>query len=355
MCLITNFIFGSSIIVGVSLEVGQDAWIAQILSALMSIPVLMLYARLIRLNPEKNLYDIFISLFGNFAGKIFILIMVWYALHLGGLVLVNFTGFIKTVSLIETPLLPIMTIILIVVIYMVKSGIETMGKYSLIIMPIIIFVAVTTTLFSLNQMDFTNILPIMGHSVSKIASTSFKSLTFPYAETVLFLCVADSFNKNDSPYKIYIWAVIISTIIIVIILLRNIELMGCKLMEAEYFPSYIAVTLIKISDFIQRLEGSISMSFILMGTIKISVCLLAASKGLAKLFELKNYRQIVLPAGLATMSLSAIVYRNIMELYSFLDYYQFYAIPFQFAIPLTVWIFSELKARKDKQKKEAAI
>ena len=346
--LLTVFLLGSSIIIGVSSEAGQDSWISQLLSSAMAIPVVMIYARLIRLFPGKNIFEMLNALFGKIWGKALSLLMTWYALHLGALVVNNFAGFIKTVTMPETPLLPIMLLFVLVAVFMIKSGIETLGKWTLIVLPIVMSVVLFTTILSLRQMDFTNILPVFSHGLGDITATAYKSLTFPYAETVIFLCAADAVRKTDSPYRIYLYGLLLCTSAKVIIILRNIELIGPALMQALYFPSFVAARLIKIGDFLQRIEGTISMIFILAGTAKTSVCVLAAAKGTAALFNIKSYRQLVVPVALLVLAVSAIAFENMMEMFGFMMYYQYYAMPFQFGIPIVLWITAELKKERIK-------
>lgn len=345
VAVMTVFILGSSIIILPGSEAGQDAGLAQLLSAVMSLPVVMIYARLIRLFPGRSMAEMLTAVFGEIWGRVLLALMTWYALHLCALVINNFTGFIKTVAIPETPILPIMTLIMLVVIFMVKSGIEAMGKWTLVSLPISISVAVVTTLLSLRQMDFTNILPVFGHDLGILTSTAYKSLAFPYAETVIFLFAADSINKRDNPYRIYLYAVLLSTFVIVIIILRNIELMGAELIQAVYFPSYVAVRLISIGNLLQRIEGTLSMSFILVGIGKSSLCLLAAAKGTAVFFKLSDYRQIVLPVSLLALAVSAVAFNSITEAFNFIYYYQYYAVPFQFIIPLLLWLTAEYKKK----------
>jgi spore germination protein KB len=52
-----------------------------------------------------------------------------------------------------------------------------------------------------------------------------------------------------------------------------------------------------------------------------------------------------MPVALLFLALSAIIYKNTMEMFDFISVYQFYAIPFQIIIPLAVWIAAEIKAR----------
>ena len=346
VCIIVLFLFGSSLIMGVSSKAAQDSWISLLLAPVLAIPMILIYARIMKAFPEKDFFEIAEMLLGKIAGKIVIALMTWYAIHLCALVLRNFSEFIEIAVMPETPQLPITIAMILVVVYMAKSGIETLGKWSIFMLPVTVLVVILTVLLSINKMDFTNIMPIMEHDFGAIVSGSYQLFTFPYAETVLFLCIACAINKNDSPYKLYMYPILIGTVMLLFVILRNNFILGPALVGAEYFPSYTAVRVINIGDFFARVEGSIAMNFILAGIIKLTVCLMAASKGIARLFGIQNYREVLLPVSLLIVALGVIVYKNVMEMFDFLEVYQYYTIPFQIIIPLIIWIMAEIKMRR---------
>lgn len=348
-CIIVLFICGSSVVMGGSSDAGQDSWISLLLAFLGMIPLLLFYARIIRLYPDKDMFDIFEALFGKIFSKAFIVLMSWYALHLCALVLTNFSQFIEIMAMPETPQLPLMIVMLAVTAFIAASGVETLGKWSVIIIPIFCTTVVLTVIASLKQMDFSNILPVMENNFSKIAAGSLKLFSFPLAETVLFLGLAGSIKRQASPYKLYIYATAFAVLILFVVMVRNIELLGPALMKVEYFPSYIAARIINIGDFFARIEGTISMNFIITGITKIAVCLLVAAKGTAHLFGIPNYRKILIPVALLALSVSTILYKSAMEMFAFLETYQYYALLFEVIIPVIVWICAEIKIRRQKK------
>ncbi|HMM05093.1 MAG TPA: endospore germination permease [Clostridiales bacterium] len=348
VCILILFIFGSSVILGVNCDAEQDSWISLILALLLTLPFLLIYARIMKLFPEKDIFEIIETVFGKIFGKCFILLLSWYGLHLCALVLRDFSEFVEISFMPETPQVPIMIIMIVVVAYMVVSGVKTMGRWSLGVLPFILFVVVLTTTLAIHKMDFTNIQPVLEHHFRTIFVGSYKLFTFPLAETVLFLVIADAVRKEDSPYRIYLYAIFFGVLVLLIVILRNMLLLGSEVVCAEYFPSYMAARILSVADFMARIEGSIAMNFILAGVVKMAVCLIAATKGLAYLFHLANYKQIVFPMALLSMALCVTLYSNAMEMFDFLDIYQYYAIPFQIIIPLLIWLFAEIKIRRQK-------
>jgi spore germination protein KB len=199
-------------------------------------------------------------------------------------------------------------------------------------------------------MDLSNIQPILVHDVGAISSGALDTVSFPFAETVMFLGIADAIKTSDSPRRIFLWGIGIGALISLIILLRNIAILGVPLMTAEYYPSYIGARIINISDVVTRTEGTIWTNYVLTVFTKGTLCLLAASKGAASLFGVKDYKKMVLPLSLLGLALSAILFKSTMELFAFHKLYPYYALPFEAAIPVLIWVTAEIKNKRKKPK-----
>lgn len=344
--LMVMFIFGSSIIMGVNSSAKQDTWISILVAIIMALPMVLIYARIIKLNPGESLFDISEKLFGKIIGKIIIVLVTWYAIHLGTMVLCNFEKYIEITSLLNTPEILVAGLMVFVTIYIGKSSITTLGKWSSFVLPIVISIVVLTIIMATGSLDVNNILPIMGHSPSTIVNGSINIFSFPFAETVLLLCLGCFFKKEDSPYKIYISGLLIGGIILIIVFLRNITILGVGLVTETYFPSYAATRIIEFGDFLTRVEGAITINFVLAGITKIAVCLIAATKGISKLFNVKNYKDLIVPTGVMILTLCTFLYSSVLQMFGFIKVYPIYAFPFQVIIPIIIWIASEINVRK---------
>ncbi|MDP4153459.1 MAG: endospore germination permease [Bacillota bacterium] len=342
------FSFGSSIILGVSTKVNQDSWISLIVAAVLTIPIYLVYSRIIKLFPDMDFFSMLEMLFGKVIGKTITVILVWYAVHLGSLVLRNFSEFVEISGMPETPQLPLAILMIAVLIYLVKSGIETIGKWSLCCLPIILFIVVLTVVLSSKNADLGNLMPIMEHTPKEIISESYKVFTFPFAECVMFLFLSSSFRKKDNPVKIYMWALLISSVTLAVIIIRNYSVLGPALVKESYFPSYMAARIINIGDFLSRIEGTISLNFLLAGITKMAICIMVASNGISSLFNIENEKVMIVPMSLLTLSLSMVLYKSTMEMYNFIEVYRIYAIPFEIIIPLIIWITAEVRLRNKK-------
>ncbi|HEX3027852.1 MAG TPA: spore gernimation protein, partial [Clostridia bacterium] len=97
------------------------------------------------------------------------------------------------------------------------------------------------------------------------------------------------------------------------------------------------------------IEVTVSIAFVFDVLIKSSICLLVACKGIGKIFNLYDYRSIVIQTGLLMVYFSFTVYSNIMEMkFWAFKVYQYYAFPMQVVLPLIIWILAEIKVKKMK-------
>lgn len=343
----TLFLLGSSAVMGVNSSARQDSWIALLLTALIAFPFFMIYARILQLHPEKSFFEKLDLLMGPILGKVMTLLMSWFALHLCALVLRNFSEFIVVTLMPETPQLPVVLAMVLVVSYLAKSGPETFGRWASFVFPFVTLISLLTSFFSLNEMKFDRILPIL-QDPAKVLSGTQSLLTFPFLELVIFLCAAGGLRKGENPYKTYRYSLLLGTSIMLIILLRNIFTMGPYIMSDEYFPSFFSARVINLGSLLTRVEGSIAMNFILAGIAKITMCLWAATKGGAHLFGISSYQRLLMPMALLAAVLSTAVYTNITASFDFLEIYQYYALPFEIGIPVVLWILLEIRVRRQR-------
>lgn len=349
IALLTLFILGSTIILGTGTEAGRDDWLALTLAAVMAAPVFLVYARIIYLYPGKNLYSILDILIGRFAGRIIGLLYIWYAFHLGTLVTVNFSEFMITVGLRHTPRIIPTLILLLLCAWIIKDGLDVIGRWSSLTLPVVVSFIVLTTLLLIPQLNASNLLPILENS-SKFLKGAFDSFSFPFAETIIFLLVISRFKSRASSFKIYFWGLLLAGGILLIITVRNMAVLGPDLLDSSYFPSHIVSRRIDVTDFLQRLEILVAVIFVFAGFTKISLCLLAACKGLAYLINMKDYRVVATPMAMLMINFSLIIYKSAMEMVAFVPVYKYYAMPFQVFIPVIILILAEIRTRRRKSR-----
>jgi spore germination protein KB len=350
------FLFGSTLVMGTAGVAERDLWISITVAMLLAIPLYLVYSRILSLFPGKDLFQILEQNFGKFFGKLISLLYTWFAFHLGALILRNFGEFISTVALPETPKIVPMIIFGLLCILSVILGIETMARCSEYFIIFVISLIVLFSFLAIPTMDMDNILPIMGNGFDKAMAGVFSAIAFPFGEAVVLMAVFSSLRDKKSPVRVFVPALVLGGFVIIFLSLRNIMILGSATIKAVYFPAYSAIGRINIGNFLQRMEIAVTVVFILSGFIKASVCLLAATKGVARVLGFDDYRILVTPIGLLMVNLAYIIYKDIMEMFDWaFKVWPYYAFPFQVIFPIMIWVFIELKQRSKNKSKETPV
>lgn len=345
---------GSLVFIGTSISAKQNVWISIILSLVLSIPMLYIYSKLLMLYPGKNFVDISIEIFGNVAGSIISLPFIWYTFHLGLLVIRNFSEYINVVSLPETPQFVSIYFMGLLVMWMCKAGIEVLGRWVTFSFPIILFVLLFGIILSLTKANLINLKPIMYDGIKPVLNTTFAFISFPILETVIFTMLLDNIKEKNKTFKLFLNSVIVGCIIMLLVLVRNVLVLGADNVNQVYFPSMLAVKTIDIGLIVQRIEIVVSIVFIFGAFVKITTCAMATTIGLTTILKIDSYRKLVIPVCVTMMTCSTFFNDNIIEMIEWSsNVYQYYAIPFQFILPTFLLIAGKIKIKVQNKKQKA--
>jgi spore germination protein KB len=351
ICLITLFITGSTLIIGIGSEAQNDAWIAGILGIIMSVPMILVYSRILSLFQGSDLYDILETVMGKVIGKVMAVVYIWYSFHLGSLVVRDFGEFLGTVAMRESPMIISMLILILSCMITVKSGIEVMARTAAYLLPLFMAIIVIVQLLAIPQLEPSNLKPILGGGLAPILKGGFYTFSFPFAETVLMMGTLYTLQTKKSHYKVYLWGVLIAGTTIILLTIRNIMILG-SMRNRLYFSSHTAVAMISIGEFLQRIEVTVSFTFAVGVFFKTCICLFVTCKGISKVIGLSDYRSIMIQTGLLMTFLAKISFESTMEIFEWTSkVYPYYALPFQVILPMIIWVLAEIKAKKMKRQK----
>lgn len=328
---------GSSLVTGGSMRTEQDSWIATLIGLGMTIPLLLLYAKLQTLCPNGDIYDMSRTAFGKVAGSAVTLLFSLYALHLGAMVIRNFTEYIQVLSLPETPQPVCAVCIGALAFFTVQKGLEVSARSAEFVMPIGYAVIGILVALVTKNMEFSNLQPFLNHDARSLFSDGFSALTFPFAESVVFLSVFCTVEKPAASFrKIYLMGTLVAGAVLTVLLVGDIAVLGMPIARMLFFPTYETVGVVDIGNFISRIEVLVSGNFIVFGLVKISTCMYVGCRGIMRVM---NWKNIKLLAGVVTIAMivaSQLLYKSTMEMFTFLDIYKRYAPFFEIALPLAL-------------------
>ncbi|MFY4776758.1 GerAB/ArcD/ProY family transporter [Metabacillus sp. RGM 3146] len=153
------------------LGAGKDGWISLLIGGMVIQFVLLLYYFLLKKYPEKSLYEVFLLLFGNKAGKLFVLLYAAYFVAIGILIVVQFERIISRWVLPETPSWVIGLILVFLAAYLAKESLVIISRYDVLVSPFLLIIIVFIA-FSLKDANLMFIMPIGQEGIMNMILTS---------------------------------------------------------------------------------------------------------------------------------------------------------------------------------------
>jgi len=328
----------------------QDLWLSPIWGSISGILAVCIASKLNKLYPEQTIIQYSEHILGKIAGKIVGLTFILYFLHLNGMVIREYGEFVVGTFLNNTPMYIVMGAMLLVCSLAVYGGIESIGRSSQILVPVVSLLFVLMTLLLIKDLDPNNLLPIMEDGLKP----SIMGSIVPSGWFSEFIAIAFFLPFLKDSEKAMKWGIISVISVTALLVLTNVStymLLG-KLTIKETYPVMVAVRYISIADFLEHLEA-IVMAIWVSGTfIKISLFYYITVLGLAQLLRLSDYRPIVLPIGFLLLVIAIWTTPNLQNLAHFLGTSgAFYLLTFQLGIPFVLLCLALLR-KKFQQKKD---
>lgn len=339
MATIILAISGTSLVVPFARDAGSDIWIAIILGILFSIPVFFIYSKILSLYEEKNLFDILEIVFNKIIAKTIIVLFAGFSFLLGVSYLFVYGHYLTTVSLPETPIYFPLILKISLIIWIVKSGIEVIGRWSTLFLLLNSPLPSIVVLLLIPQMDFNNLTPLLYNGFKPVLMSSFTTSILAFSESVVLCLFLFSFQRKVQISKVFIWALLLVGFLSFGVSTTAMLVLGSDLYVHTLFPIHNVSTKIEISTLLERLEPIIVISTTTAGFLKTSLSIYVCSKCVSKLFNFNDYRFIVTPLSLIILSFSFFIFDNISDTWYFATkIYPFFAAIFTMLLPLLILV-----------------
>jgi len=345
---VTCFILSSALLTTFfSAVTYQDSWISVIIGALITIPVMILMAQLMKMYPDKSLLCVCCEVFGKTVGKILSVIYLIFFLILASLNLGDLGYFIQSTIMNNTPTLLVVVLFMFVCAQAVKGGAQIVCRYSMLFTFVFLSILVVGTTLSLPLFHLENFLPVFHLPFVKYVQGAHIMSMIPLAETTVFLMFMPAVSGDKSKLNRYlILALIFGTISILIIVIRNTAVLNDTI-HLLSLPPFEVFRLINVSSAMSHMEILFAVSFIMLFFFKVSVVFYAAVIAFSETFGLKSYKSIVYLVGALIVAMSFnLYYSNIEHIYSAMRFTAFQWMLPEIIIPLALLIGGKIKNKK---------
>lgn len=346
--LVFMFTAGSSLLLApamLAVPAKQDAWLSGILGLGAGLLFGLLYTKLGRLYPGMNLAQFSEKILGKWMGKAVSIVFLPFPFLLASLVLRNIGDFLTTYIMPETPIQFIHILMLTVVVMGIRLGIETLARAAEVIFPWFILLFLLLAIFVSPQIDVPKIQPVLEEGLKPVLHGALLFAAFPFMEYVIFLFITPYVNRPEKVGKAFLAGTCMGGTVIVLLTALSILVIGPDHTGRNIYPSYVLAQKINIGEFLQRIEAMIAALWFVSIFFKLSISFYATTFTLAQIFNLKEYRMLVLPLGMMVVVFSLVSSPNIV--YNFttvLEVWVFFSGTFGILLPLFLLVVAAFRS-----------
>lgn len=322
----------------------NDLWLTGILASLIGFLNVYMVTRLHQLYPKETVIQYSEHIVGKIIGRIIGMVYFLYFLHTTGIIAREYGEFVKGNFLFKTPLLLIISTMILLCAFAVRGGAELLARSAVVLTPLFL-IPTLILLLLIPDADVKNIFPILSHGISPVIKGTITPQAW-VSEFFLMTFFLPSLSDSSKARKwgmISMCAVILSMIFVNLI---TLFLLGPDISN-KIHPILIAFRYIKLGNLFENMEALLLAMWIVGNFIKIGVFYYAAVFSFGQLFNLSDYRFVVFPLGIFSVVFSMWGLPNFTKLGSYLKN----AAPFEITvilmlIPLLLLIVAVLRKRK---------
>jgi spore germination protein len=335
-------------------KAGPDSLIVLLIGSIAFLIIALLMEKLVMKFPRKTMIEISDSILFKPMGLIIGFIYFMYMFLITALEVRAFAEITKNFLLLNTPIEVIIITFLVSVAYLVRSGIESIARLSVIVLPLSIFPAIIVMLVSIRDLDFTYFLPILRTPLpdlmNAIPQVFFSFLGF---EFILYLGFFVKDTKNLK--KTAVSTIGFISIVYFIFTAVTIARFGIAENKSLIWP---VVTLFKSVDLpgtlLENVEVVIMSTWLLSVFMTVCVAYYGATFLLSRIVKSREHNYLALFL-LPLIYMLSLIPENIVQVGDYLDQYaNNFGMIVGFIIPVFLFLVSFFRRKPKKGRKKNA-
>lgn len=279
--LIVLFELGTALIVALGMPAKQDAWIVVLIGMMVGLGGYLLYMGLFRLYPDVPLTTYAQKILGTPIGWVIGLFYVLFFVYDAARDLRDAGDLLLTFQFDRTPLLVVNGMMIVVMIYVISSGIEVLARIGIIFAMILVFLLIVVNVFiySSDIVQFRNLLPVLGNGWEPVIKAAFPlAPCFPFGEAVVFTMLFPYLNHPKKATSTGIISLVLSGLVIMYTISLNIAVLGADIFARSNFPLLRVVSKINVANVIHNMDMIALILLVIGGFFKVAILFYAAVK-----------------------------------------------------------------------------
>ncbi|MNO12335.1 Spore germination protein YndE [compost metagenome] len=315
MVLTTLFTIGSAILIipsGMAFLAKQDAWIAALVGVGAGFFLVWIYNTIATLYPRMTLVEIIETLLGKWLGKTISLLFI-VTLFLSGpaAVLYDVGNFLTTQIIPETPAQSVNILFAVIIVMGARLGIETFARSAELLFPLFILLYISLVVLIAPEIKLENVEPVLEAGIGPIWPAALSFISVLFLPHIVLLMIFPAVNRIDNARKAFFNGSMLGGLMMVLIVALSILVLGPDLTARSIFPSYSLAQKISIGNFLQRIEAIMAVIWFISLYFRATIYIYGIVLAIAQIFNLKDYRPLVLPLGMILVVMSVVIYPNV--------------------------------------------
>lgn len=284
--MILLFQIGSTPLFELGIEAKQDSWLAMSAGALIGGVFLWMLLVIQRRSPDADLPEIYKELFGKWLGFSLALPQGLIFAYESMRNVRDFGELTVMTILNKTPEWSIKLLIIVLALYAIWKGVEVFFRLAELLFPIVLFsyILIIVLLFQAGLMDFHQLQPILTDGIGPVLHTAVPEIVaFPFAQMLTMLMFWKYVKPASAVSKSTFSAYTIVSLFLVFMNMVIMSVLGPALAGYSMIPFLQVVQLIKLADFLERLDVVVTVLLIIGLFVKLSLLYLASVLALSSL------------------------------------------------------------------------
>lgn len=319
----------------------QDAWLAAILAMIPGLFILYAMLQIHKLYPDLRITQVSTKVLGKIPGTILNLLFLASVAVVGISLLYDMSLFLGvTYPSLTRALLP--TLVILTCAFCLYQGLNIMAHLGEIFIWVTLLFLAAGFILSLPLVNLSMLSPVL-ESWKPILSGTLYAADWPFGEVVLIALflplVSDLQQSGKELFKWYL----LGGLSLVLVNLEAIAILGPDLINIMQFPLFEVYRLAGFGEF-RRLEIAFLFLWFITGITAILIYYQSLNFALQDLFSLKDYRPLILPAGLCMIVFTLFMLPNNLqsEILEF-QYVPIYSLSVNLLYPTIIMIAAKIR------------
>jgi spore germination protein KB len=308
--LIAGFVQGSALLIDFAVGITEhQTWMVIIAGLIITAPVVLSYVLLSKMFPGMNLIQINDMVYGPFLGKAVSLYYIFFFMMTLSFNVRDVGELYMTFLVEDMPFVFLLVVFAATCAYAATKGLEVLARISHLFVVSGLFVIISNFILLIDQMDFSNFLPLFELPFIRIFQGIHIMSVIPFGETVVFLMIMGCLNRTELAAKSTFFGLLIGAVSLLGVAVRNTAVLG-KTQTIWTSTSFQSIRLINIGTVLTRMDFLVGIAQTVLVFLKCSIFFYVLSAALGQLFGLKSYLPLVLPIAGIEVIIAATVFQS---------------------------------------------